>query len=184
MDYGIKTVTDSELSSTDRLWDHSFPQITNSTVLDSISMEDTAKTVYTSLEKEFLILTELKLTTSDLSERTAIVPKTTSKMVISSQDINSDTITKLGVSSRTVKSSDGDVSMKCKSDGVTSTTDTGLAILTSVNSMLLATQKFTRNSPLARKLKKAVQIHAVRNDLNESSINQSFNIYMYKELRI
>ena len=92
--------------------------------------------------------------------------KTTSRTVILSKDINWDLITKNGVFTRMVNSKDGDVLMKCKSDGVTSTTNTGLVILMSANSMHIKTQTSTKTSMSVKKPKKMIQIPAVKNDPN------------------
>jgi hypothetical protein len=72
---------------------------------------------------------------------------------------------------------DGNILLKCKSDGVTFITNTGLAKLMFVNSMLLiSTQTSTRHSQLARKLMNMVQTIA-KNDLETI---KTINIYLYK----
>ena len=118
-------------------------------------------------DKEELILMDLKSTTSDSSEVAFPQLKITSRMVILNKDINSDSITKHGLFSELKNSTDGNTPLKWKSDGETSTTNTGPAELTSVNLMPIpTTQTSTRHSPLAKKLTKKVQTIAKKIDLD------------------
>ena len=92
---------------------------------------------------------DLKSTTSNSSEVAFPQLKITSRMVVSNKDINSDSITKNGLFSELNNSKDGNTPLKWKSDGETSTTNTGPAKLTSLNLMPIpTTQTSTRHSPL------------------------------------
>jgi len=88
MDYGIKTVTDSKLFSMEKSLNNSFPKTTNFIALDFTLLEELVKTPSTLLDKEDLILMELKSTTSYLSEEALLHLAITSRMEISNQDIN------------------------------------------------------------------------------------------------
>lgn len=165
MDFGIKTVTDSKLFSMEKSSRVTFPKITNSITPNTILLEEMVKTLSTLSDKEELILMDLKSTTSDSSE-VAFQLKITSRMVISSKDINSDSITKNGLFSELKNSTDGNTLLKWKSDGETSTINTGPAELTFANSMPTpTTQTSTRHSPLAKKLTKVAQTTAKQIDL-------------------